>query len=169
PEQKDEKTPAKEPKSSQNTTPHTTPNKTQATGVSEKVATAPSFEPSIHKPVKKLPQRTIRQTARRASQTNTGPKYALHVSSHSIVSSAKREAKRLKAQGYTVTIVETNIPQKGIFHRILIGDYATKANAKKALGDVKASLNVGFVQIRPLPAKHLNLARSNNSSVPQTR
>jgi capsular exopolysaccharide synthesis family protein len=97
---------------------------------------------------------------------SSGNRYALHVSSHSIESSANRDAKALRSQGYAVQIVRTSVPNKGIFHRILIGEFSTKAEARSALADVKASLNLGFIQIVPYPGVHPTAPMTQTANTP---
>lgn len=109
----------------------------------------------------KTNKREIRQTTYLKNQdTHTKSRYAVHVSSHSIESSAKREAKKLRAQGYTVHIVRTHVPNKGIFHRVLLGAFATQSEAKERLQDIKNSLNIGYAQIIPLPTDAPNQQRT---------
>lgn len=171
PEQ-EETVPAAPPKSSQNTIPNIAPEEIQASAQSQKPTTARGIKRPIQSSRQRLPNREIHQTTHQTRTSNTNLRYALHVSSHSIASSAKREAKRLRIQGYTVNIVRANVPDKGVFHRVLLGAFATKKEAKQALNDVKTSLNVGYVQIISLPQQHRDVTRTANTpqkNVPQTR
>lgn len=89
----------------------------------------------------------------KVEKQNAQSKFALHISSHSIESSANREAKKLRSQGHVVHIVRAHIPDKGTFHRVLLGQYPTIEAAQKGLKDVKNSLNLGYVRIVPLPQR----------------
>ena len=169
PDPTEEKTSTQEPTNSHQTSPHPSKQtalitKTEATvtaSVPEKVIRSPKTHTNT-------PVREIRQTTHQNKRSNAKAKYALHISSHSIEASANREAKKLRAQGYTISIVRAHVPNKGSFHRVLLGAYVTKGDAKQALQDVKASLHIGYVQIVPLPQDDRYLPRTTNTLAVRT-
>ncbi len=112
-----------------------------------------------------ISKRAMRQTPHK---NHNNAQYGVHVSSHSIESSAKREAQKLRTQGYTVHIVRAHIPNKGTFHRVLLGAFSTKSEAKEALQDIKNSLNIGYAQIVALPQDAFDQQRTAHTPAPNT-
>jgi hypothetical protein len=67
-----------------------------------------------------------------------GGSYVVFVSSHRHEAAAAREAATLASQGYASTVVATELPEKGIWHRVAVeGGFPSAAAAREVLDAVK--------------------------------
>lgn len=81
------------------------------------------------------------------AKANSG-RYTLHLSSYRNLNLAQKQLAQLKAKGVKARIQRVDLPGKGRWHRILVGNYQTKA-AAKAAGE-KLSQKAGLVSYRVL-------------------
>lgn len=80
------------------------------------------------------------------------PQYAVHVASHKARSSADREAGAYQKKGYTVRIVQADIPGRGRFYRVLVGEFDTRGRALQAARALKSSGRAGYAGVLRLKA-----------------
>jgi DedD protein len=72
------------------------------------------------------------------SQRGRGPVYYVQVASFRDMERAKKLAGQLKVKGYSPEVVSAVIPGKGIWHRILIGPFEDKGEAREVAAVVAA-------------------------------
>ena len=75
--------------------------------------------------------------------------YFVHTSSHATSHSANSEHQSLKRLGYRSKIEVANIPAKGRFHRVLVGPYPTKSNARQVGERLRSNGWAGYTAIKP--------------------
>ena len=100
---------------------------------------APAPEPEVKPPVRK-----------KAAVGNSVGKYYVHTSSHISSHSADRELQRLITRGLVGMVREVDIPGKGLYQRVLIGPYGSKAEATSTAKNIKSSGWAGYTAIRKL-------------------
>lgn len=72
------------------------------------------------------------------SKVNPKPtKYALQMGSYQSKAKAEEEEKELRGKDYNTYVIEVNIPGKGTWYRVKIGDYEDLEQAQKAAEDFK--------------------------------
>jgi polysaccharide biosynthesis transport protein len=74
--------------------------------------------------------------------------YYVHTSSHISRHSATRELERLRLRDLPGKIVTVDIPQKGIYHRVLVGPYDSKGLARVSADRIKDNNWAGYTAIR---------------------
>lgn len=72
-------------------------------------------------------------------------KYAIQVVSHNDKSKAESTLKKVADAGYSGYIATVDLGQKGVWHRVYVGPFATKEQANETLGKVKATYKDSFV------------------------
>jgi len=84
-----------------------------------------------------------------AKKDNSGPssedtklnhpvsKYSLQLGSYKVRSQAEELEKELKSKGYNAYILEANIPEKGIWYRVKIGDYDDLEEVRQTAVDLQ--------------------------------
>ncbi|HSG31506.1 MAG TPA: SPOR domain-containing protein [Thermodesulfobacteriota bacterium] len=65
----------------------------------------------------------------KSSSTQSG-KYTVQIASYKQQEDAMKLAKRLQSKGYEAYIIQAKVPSKGTWHRVRIGSYPTKTEAK---------------------------------------
>jgi capsular exopolysaccharide synthesis family protein len=75
------------------------------------------------------------------------PDFALHVASYKDRASADRMARKYAAKGHATSISRVRLPERGTFHRVLVGQFSTKRHAR-AFGDsLKAAGAIGYASV----------------------
>lgn len=69
-----------------------------------------------------------------AAKPKPGGEFTLHLGSHREAASAEAQAARLKAQGVMARVQKAQVPGKGLWHRVLVGRFKSKA-AAEGMGD----------------------------------
>jgi len=66
-----------------------------------------------------------------AASTNAKPRYTVQTASYQERAMAEDEVKRLKNRGFAAFIVSSELPGKGVWHRVRLGSFSNKASAEK--------------------------------------
>jgi len=74
--------------------------------------------------------------------------YGLHVGSYRNHERAFKHCAQLKKQGFETWINQVNLGEKGIWYRVLVGNFPNKAEAKKSRADVMAVLGLDEAPVR---------------------
>ena len=77
------------------------------------------------------------QTAILTQKTETDKKYAIQVASFKDSKDADEMVASLKKKGYPAYRISSNIPEKGVWHRVRIGSFKDKAEAGSTLNKLK--------------------------------
>ena len=64
-------------------------------------------------------------------------KYSLQLGSYKVRSQAEELERELKSKGYNAYILEANIPEKGIWYRVKIGDYGDLEEVRQMAVDLQ--------------------------------
>ncbi|RKY57568.1 MAG: hypothetical protein DRP95_06855, partial [Candidatus Latescibacterota bacterium] len=75
----------------------------------------------------------------------------VHLSSHRYLSLANREAGLLRGEGYNAFVASARIPDKGLFYRVLVGDFATEEEARSAAEGLLEAGRAQYAGILRLP------------------
>ena len=117
-----------QPESSQpeNIRADTTANKSVA---EQTITSNEKFEPAAE-PVKSI-QETSSLPDREKPPTKLA--YSVHVSSFKKQQSAEKQIKNLRTDGFDAYLETVDLGEKGIWHRVKVGHYATRAEAQQAI------------------------------------
>lgn len=104
-------------------------------------------------PIKKTePEKAVSTKAPKKKKTlaldkknETGKNFTIQVASLKKLEAADKIVKKLIKKGYRAYTTSANIPKKGVWHRVRIGDFKTKAEAGSALNKLKKEKLNGFV------------------------
>lgn len=77
--------------------------------------------------------------------------YGIHMSSHKVRISAQEEAGYYEKRGYAVCIVPIHIEGRGLFYRLLIGQYPDRQTALKAAAKLQKKSGKRHTTVLPLP------------------
>jgi cell division septation protein DedD len=66
-----------------------------------------------------------------AVSTNVKARYTVQTASYQERAQAEDEVKRLKKRGFAAFIVSSELPGKGVWHRVRLGSFSNKAAAEK--------------------------------------
>ena len=77
------------------------------------------------------------QTAILTQKTETDKKYTIQVASFKDSKDADKIVAKLRKKGYPAYRISSNIPEKGIWHRVRIGSFKDKAGAGNTLDKLK--------------------------------
>ncbi|HFC97534.1 MAG TPA: SPOR domain-containing protein [Thermosulfurimonas dismutans] len=72
-------------------------------------------------------------------QEEKRPYYALQVASFRDPGEAQKYASYFRDRGYAARVVKVNLPRKGIWYRVYVGHFASRAEAEAAYRKLKAS------------------------------
>lgn len=135
------------------------PNTPQAEGtpvraaVPSAAAPAPPASKPAQPPATAKPARTAaapeKQTAAPAEPDQQRP-YSIHAGSYRKQNVARSEVSRLGALGFVTYVQQVDLGNKGVWYRVKIGDFATRAEAETVLGTLKKKASV---PARILPQK----------------
>ena len=149
--------PTAKPAQPENPTPQTTPVDSQAsksTGSqpsspdTTKILQQPDFQ-SASRPVGKTqPKNSVAVSLTKEQKTL----FAIQASSHKVMTSANQEASNYKKQGYSVQIIPIHIEGRGLFYRVLVGQFKNKQAGQEALLGFKNKNRIQQATIVLLPA-----------------
>ena len=71
--------------------------------------------------------------------------YVIQVSSFRSESKAQDVLQKLTAAGYSAHIVTKDLPEKGVWHRVCVGHFASKGEAEALLTKIKADYKDSFI------------------------
>jgi HD-GYP domain-containing protein (c-di-GMP phosphodiesterase class II) len=74
--------------------------------------------------------------------------YYVHTSSHKSKRAAEKELSLFAKRGLKGRLESLDIPRKGLFHRILIGPYLGKAEAREAANGIRTNHGAGYTALR---------------------
>ena len=74
-------------------------------------------------------------------------KFSIHIESYKTLNKSLQRVEELKRKGFNAFYTETNIPGKGKWFRILIGEYNNSADALKELTALKRKGMLDFAEI----------------------
>lgn len=80
--------------------------------------------------------------------------YSIHIASSKDKESALRELDRLKKFGHEVFLTPVDIPGKGIWYRMMLGRFKTKAAAMAVAENLRNSNEFGFTRVLPISLSH---------------
>ena len=92
--------------------------------------------------------------------------YGIHVSSHKVKASALRDVKRYQQLGYKTKIIHTSVPNRGMFFRVIVGEYNGHSNASRALQQLTLQASLSYASISELPNQTRTYLAQNALSVP---
>lgn len=96
---------------------------------------------AIDAPLKKT---AVRKSSRKNSSSGG---YALHLSSFQKQENASRQVRSLKGKGVSARMVTADIPGKGRWYRVLVGDFKDQAQAQAQGESLKASGKIASFRI----------------------
>ena len=79
------------------------------------------------------------------------PRFAIHVASYKTRTSAQQDVQTYRKQGYTVHLARVDIPKRGVFYRVLVGQFLTRQDAGKAAEELKQIGITGYAAVVNLP------------------
>ena len=101
-------------------------------------------EETKSKPKKKKPQKSepakppkSRQSTKKSNTKTSGKTYTIQAASVKLVSDADQLVASLKKKGYPAYRAIGKIPGKGIWYRVRIGEYSSRADAGRMLKKLK--------------------------------
>ncbi len=77
-----------------------------------------------------------------------GKKFTIQVASFQYKTRAEIVANGLKQKGYQPVISPKELPEKGTWHRVFVGDFGSEEEAKSLLDELKASYKDSFIKLR---------------------
>jgi cell division septation protein DedD len=77
-----------------------------------------------------------------AKATASSSRYTLQISSFQAREEADALADKLRAAGYKPKVVESNIPEKGIWHRVRVGDYGSREEAMEGKAEFEKKVQI---------------------------
>lgn len=80
-----------------------------------------------------------------------GHPYVVHLSSHRYLSLANREVGLLREKGYNAFVASARIPDKGLFYRVLVGDFVTEEEARRTADQLVAAGRAQYAGVLKLP------------------
>ncbi|MDY7032825.1 MAG: SPOR domain-containing protein [Thermodesulfobacteriota bacterium] len=101
----------------------------EAVAPSKTPARKTNYRTNGNKSNKKQEERKISKNKKKQARSLSG--YTLQVGSFQDKARAQELEKRLKSKGYATYIISSNIPMKGVWHRVRIGHFHTLQEAKK--------------------------------------
>ena len=138
--------------------PQAEPQKISEKTVREAKATHTADIPSSV-PRTSQPKAPVRHAKTPSSTPKTAPirpvantsQFAIHLSSHKAQIAANREAREYEKRGYPVQIVPIHIENRGLFYRLLIGQYPDRQTALKAATALREKSGKSYTAVLPLP------------------
>ena len=79
------------------------------------------------------------------------PRFAIHVASYKTRTSAQQDVQTYRKQGYPVHLARVDIPKRGVFYRVLVGQFLTRQDAGKAAETLKQIGITGYAAVVNLP------------------
>jgi len=117
-----------------------------AAGAPEDVPETPSEEsasPRAEAPIP-APPAAVREEA---APSPGAPLYAVHVESFPTREDAERGARQYRESGEIVTIIEKEIPEKGIWYRVLLGRFPSKEDAAAHAEEAKETYGLSYALV----------------------
>ena len=96
------------------------------------------------KPAKKTPAKAAKPAPKPAAKPAPGH-FTLQVSSLGDQGDADAFAQKLRAAGYKPQIIRSEVPGKGIFYRVRVGDYATRQAADQARAEYEKKQHANVI------------------------
>ncbi len=101
--------------------------------------TTPKNPDALSAPNQRVPEQKVKREQKPAMQVKgnifrDGDKYQVQVMSVKSKSVAETEADKLKSQGYNAFVMQVEIPGKGTWYRVRIGNFSTLEEAEKVAG-----------------------------------
>jgi|GEM_PF-610349 len=83
------------------------------------------------------------------SSASSTPKvrYTLQVASYPDKDGAEHDVKKLKQSGFAAFIVAAEVPGKGVWYRVRLGSFSSKASAEKLQKDVQAKQGISSIVV----------------------
>lgn len=72
----------------------------------------------------------------------SGVRFTVQIASYPDRSMAEEEMKKMKKRGYAAFIVSSELPDKGMWHRVRLGSFTNKASAEKLAKELRAKENL---------------------------
>ncbi len=133
----------------QGTEKKTTEKKDTEKDVKEnKVLLSDTSEQKRKSPIKKtisVKASEKKKTLASDKKNGTGKNFTIQVASLKKSEAADKVVKKLLKKGYRAYATSVKIPEKGIWHRVRIGGFKTKTEARNALNKLKKERLKGFV------------------------
>lgn len=102
-------------------------------------------------PAKKAPEKKVAEAAPApAKAAETAPDtsgYSVQVASSRDRDDTERLAKKLEAAGYPARVVPADIPGKGRWYRVRVGDYGSRQDAAMKQAEIKLALNLAGIVV----------------------
>jgi cell division septation protein DedD len=83
-----------------------------------------------------------------APSMRAGAEFTIQVASFQDKSRAEIVANDLKQKGYQPVISPKELPDKGTWYRVFVGDFATEEEAKSLLGKLKENYKDSFIKLK---------------------
>jgi len=104
-------------------------------------------EPKIEKPaslaatkesVVRKPQVLTKKEPVIVASSNSKLRYTLQIASYQEKEAAEEDVKKMKKHGYAAFIVSSELPGKGMWHRVRVGSFSNKSAAEKLQKEIHA-------------------------------
>ena len=113
----------------------------------------------LHKPQKMLPtSETVKEEIVPIAETKLQPeekpvpvlqkKFTIQVASFQEMTKAEKVSVGLKEKGYQPVISAKELPEKGTWYRVFVGDFDTEEEAKSLLDKLKENHKDSFIKLR---------------------
>jgi len=110
-------------------------NKTEKKSTSASVAKGSDAPPKAREKRQEpaVPKQSQVQTAKAtpAAPVTAKVRYTLQLASYQDKSMAENDVKKMKQQGFAAFVVSADVPGKGLWHRVRLGSFISKADAEK--------------------------------------
>lgn len=83
--------------------------------------------------------------AKKEAAPNTKLRYTVQIASYPEKEMADDEVRKLKRQGYAAFVASSEIPGKGMWHRVRLGSFSNKAAAEKLQRDLRAKESISSI------------------------
>jgi cell division protein FtsN len=106
-------------------------------------------EPSVATKPKQTVPKQPQPKKEPVSSASSTPKarYTLQVASYPDKDGAEHDVKKLKQSGYAAFIVSADVPGKGVWYRVRLGSFSSKASAEKLQKDVQAKQGIASIVV----------------------
>ncbi|MFN0152668.1 MAG: SPOR domain-containing protein, partial [bacterium] len=112
---------------------------------------APKPSPVAEKPESKIV--ITRSNTADESGASGAEAWGVHISSFPQHGLAARDSVAWRRKGYVVHVVAKDIPEKGLWYRIVLGEFAAKAEAQAFAEDVRAREGLDYGLVMKIPVR----------------
>ncbi len=99
---------------------------------------------SVHRTTA-APRHSPKRVAVETPSATSGLRFTLQISSYQDKSMAEGDVRKMKKKGYAAFIVSSDIPNRGLWHRVRIGSFAKRSSAERLQRELRAKAGVSSI------------------------